>query len=95
MVILRIEHNVRDYASWKKAFDADPLGRARGGVIRYQIARPADDANYVLIDLHFEDAVSAETFQSGLKKMWDGTLRGLITNPQTRILEVVEEEDVP
>ena len=31
MSILRIEHPVPDYAAWKEAFDADPVGRERSG----------------------------------------------------------------
>ena len=27
MIILRIEHPIRDFMTWKKAFDRDPAGR--------------------------------------------------------------------
>ena len=43
MSILRIEHPVADYAAWKQAFDADPVGRERSGVRSYRVMRPLDD----------------------------------------------------
>ena len=54
MTILRIEHAVSDYGTWKAAFDSDPAGRAQSGVRRYRIMRPVDDPHYVMIDLEFE-----------------------------------------
>ena len=55
MYILRI-----DYGAWKKAFDSDPFGRAKSGVRRYQVLRPVDDPNYVMIDLEFDTPSDAE-----------------------------------
>src|SRR6266540_462043 len=53
MSILRIEHPVAEYHTWKEAFDRDPVGREKSGVRRYRILRPIDDPNYVMIDLEF------------------------------------------
>jgi len=39
MYILRIEHGVPDYESWKAVFDRDPIGRERSGVARYRVMR--------------------------------------------------------
>ena len=44
MHILRIEHAVPDFESWKAAFDGDPIGRERSGVRRYRVMRASDDA---------------------------------------------------
>jgi hypothetical protein len=41
--VLRVEHPVSDYDDWKKAFDNDPIGRRKFGVVRYRILRAADD----------------------------------------------------
>ncbi len=51
MHILRIEHQIKDFDSWKAAFDRDPIGRRQSGVRRHRILRPVDDANYVMLDL--------------------------------------------
>ena len=50
MHILRIEHRIRDFDTWKEAFDRDPIGREQGGVRRYRVLRPVDDPNYVMVD---------------------------------------------
>ena len=62
MIILHIEHPIRDFDTWKKAFESDPAGRERSGVRCYQILRPVDDPNYVMINLYFESAAAAENF---------------------------------
>jgi len=47
MPIVRIEHAVRDFDAWKRAFDSDPVGREQGGVRRYRVLRSTDEPNYV------------------------------------------------
>jgi hypothetical protein len=54
MPILQIQHAVRDFDAWKRAFDSDPVGRQQGGVRRYRILRAADDPNFVVIELEFD-----------------------------------------
>jgi hypothetical protein len=88
MHVLRIEHGVRDFDSWKKAFDSDPIGREAGGVRSYRVLRADDDPNYALIDLEFDDASAAESFLDGLRQLWQ-RVEGL-TEPTARIVEVVE-----
>lgn len=69
MPILQIEHAVRDYDAWKRAFDSDPIGREQGGVRRYRIARPADDPNYVIAELEFDSSSAAEAFLAALREL--------------------------
>ena len=88
MHILRIEHGVRDFDAWKKAFDSDPVGREAGGVRRYRVLRAEDDPNHALVDLEFDDAATAEAFLASLRQLW-GRVEGL-TAPSGRIVEVVE-----
>jgi hypothetical protein len=40
MHILRIEHPVPNFDTWKTAFDSDPIGRKQSGMHRYRILRP-------------------------------------------------------
>lgn len=90
MVILRIEHPVPDFDGWKKAFDSDPVGREKSGVRRYQISRPIDDPNYVMIDLEFDTSSQAEALLAAMRVVW-GRIEGTIMmNPQARIVEAVE-----
>jgi hypothetical protein len=90
MYILRIEHSVPSYESWKKAFDSDPVDRARSGVRRYQVLRPVDNPNYVLIDLEFDTAGQAEALLDAMRTVWQRVQGTLIANPQVKITEVVE-----
>jgi hypothetical protein len=61
MSILRIEHPVADYTSWKEAFDATPRAERAVGVRSYRVMRPVDDARYVLIDLEFDSPEEADS----------------------------------
>lgn len=91
MPILQIEHPVRDFDSWKAAFEADPVGRERGGVRGYRILRPVDDPGYVAVDLEFETVAEAESFLAALRELWRrAEAEGLIVRPQARIVEVAE-----
>jgi hypothetical protein len=90
MIILQIEHKVPDFDGWKKAFDTDPINRQKSGVRRYQIYRPANDPNYVIIDLEFDNLDDANAALSKLQKLWVQVDGKVMVNPQTRILDIVE-----
>jgi hypothetical protein len=92
MVTVHIEHPIRDFESWKAAFDRDPVGREQSGVRRYRIHRPTDDPNYVMIDLDFDGMEAAEGFLVAMRKVWQSpaAARALAGSPQARIVEMVE-----
>ena len=93
MAILQIEHPVRDFETWKSAFDSDPAGRKAGGVLRYEIYRPVDDPNYVAVDLAFDSRVAAEAFKLALEAVWQSprALAALGGSPKARIVDIVEQ----
>ena len=95
MTILHIEHPIRDFDTWKKAFESDPVGRERSGVRRYQILRPVNDPNYVMIDLEFDSSRAAEALLAALRELWQSpaATSALAGSPQTRIVEVVESKE--
>ncbi|HEX4850063.1 MAG TPA: hypothetical protein VFV08_04610 [Puia sp.] len=90
MPILQIEHKVPSFEGWKKAFDNDPVGRRNAGVQKYQIFRPTDDRNYVIIDLHFETIEALDKMLASLQVLWGKVEGTVMTGPKTRILELVE-----
>jgi len=90
MTILRIEHKIPSYEGWKKAFDSDPIDRKKSGVKRYRIYSPADDADYVIIDLEFENQNDADAALISLRNLWSRVEGAVMFNPQTRILNMVE-----
>ncbi len=96
MHILRIEHQIRDFDSWKAAFDRDPVGRQQSGVRRHRVLRPIDDPNYVMIDLDFDSSSEAEAFLAALRRdVWASrqAAPALVGSPQVRIVEAVESKE--
>jgi hypothetical protein len=91
-VLIQLEHPVKDFDTWKAAFDRDPVGREAGGVRRYRIVRPVDDPAYVAVDLEFDDKPTAATFLDGLHRLWQSpmALAALAGAPKARIVETVE-----
>jgi hypothetical protein len=67
---LKIEHSIVSFEIWQNAFERDPIGRERAGVRRYRVCRPADDPNYVMIDLDFDGHAEAEAFLEKLREVW-------------------------
>jgi quinol monooxygenase YgiN len=76
MSVLVIQHPVRDFQAWKKAFDSDPAGRAKNGVTRHAIYRPHDDPNYVIVSMEFASREQAQKFLElpALRQAWRGFL---------------------
>jgi hypothetical protein len=90
MYMLRIEHPVPNFAGWKQAFDSDPVGREKSGVRRYQILRPVDNPNFVMIDLEFDTAQQAEALLAAMRVVWGRVEGSIMTNPKAQIVEVAE-----
>jgi hypothetical protein len=94
MPILRIEHSVPDFTGWKRAFDGDPADRKGSGVRRYQVMQSVEDPNYVLIDLEFDSLAEAEGLLAKMRQVWSGEGQKVMRNPQARIVETVEANEV-
>jgi hypothetical protein len=93
MWTLRIEHRVANYDAWKRAFDSDPAGRERSAVRRYRVLRLVDDADYVMIDLDFDTSSQAEALLGAMRGVWAGPALTMVSEPQARIVEVVEAKE--
>ena len=93
MFIVRIEHPVPDFATWKRVFDRDPLGREGAGVRRYRVLRPVDDSHFVFVDLEFEARAEAERMRRALETMWGDVEGTLIGHPKAALVEVFEEKE--
>lgn len=94
MPILQIEHPIRDFETWKAAFDREAARRDVGGVRRYEIYRPVDDPNYIGVDLAFDSRGEAEAFKVGLEALWRSpqAAPALGGTPKARIVDVVERK---
>ena len=102
MFTVKIEHAIRDFETWKAAFDRDPAGRKQSGVRRYRVFRPMDDPGYVIIDLDFDGALEARAFLETMRKVWSraelspALLRepgAAAASPQARIVQEIESRD--
>jgi hypothetical protein len=92
-----IQHPVADFQAWKKAFDSDPVGRAKNGVTRHAIYRSADDRNQVVVHLEFASLEQAQKFLPVLSEMWrrvgDRIGFGGAEGVQAQILDEIERVD--
>jgi hypothetical protein len=96
MHVLQIEHSIRDFNTWKAAFDRFSDKRRRSGVRRHQIFQPVDDPNYVVLDLEFESESEAEAYLGWLRReVWSSreASPALAGGPQTRIAKVIESQE--
>ena len=96
MHVLQIEHPIRDFDTWKAAFDRFSDKRRHSGVRRHQIFQPTDDPNYVVLDLEFESEVEAEADLGWLRReVWSSreASPALAGGPQTRIVTVMESQE--
>lgn len=92
MPVVQIEHPIRDFETWKAAFDRDPVQREASGVTSYRIYRPVDDPRYIAVDLEFETRPEAEAFERALQVMWRSpqAAPALGGTPRSRIVDTVE-----
>ncbi len=93
MYTLCIEHPVPSYEKWKNAFDSDPVGREKMRVRRYQILRPVDNPNFVMIQLEFDTASDAEALLTAMRAVWSRVEGTIMTNPKAQIVEIVETKE--
>ncbi|MBK7318873.1 hypothetical protein [Candidatus Villigracilis affinis] len=93
MYKLCIEHPVPSYEKWKQAFDSDPVGREKMRVRRYQILRPVDNPNYVMIQLEFDTASDAEALHNAMRAVWSRVEGTIMTDPKAQIVEIVETKE--
>lgn len=92
MIVVQLEHPIRDFETWKRAFDSDPIHRAASGVRSFQIFRPTDDPNYVAVDLHFDSATDAQAFKAALEGLWQSpqAAKALAGTPRVRLVDLTE-----
>lgn len=93
MHTLQIEHPVPDFDAWKRAFDSDPVHREQSSVHRYRVMHPVDDERYAIVELEFDGASQAEAMLTALRELWGRVEGQVMTNPQARIVEMVESKE--
>ena len=93
MPVLQIEHEISELAVWRDAFSKLAPSREAAGVTRTEVYQPADDPNYVVINLSFENLDEATRFREYLiNQIWSSpdSAAALVGPPTARVLEEVE-----
>jgi hypothetical protein len=92
MPILHIEHEISDLATWLETFSRFAPAREQAGVLHADAFQPADDPNYIVVNLRFETVDAASNFRKFLTDVvWASpenspALSGI---PRTRVLTEV------
>ena len=94
MPLLQFEHQIKDFAMWKAAFDRDPIDRRALGVRRHRVYRPLDEPNYVVGELEFDSLAQAHKCRDALQELWNSghAAPALAGTPRVRIVETVEQQ---
>lgn len=93
MPVLHIEHEISELAVWLEAFKKLAPAREAAGVTRTEVYQRADDPNYVVINLSFENLDEATRFREVLiNQIWSSpdSAAALVGPPTARVLEEVE-----
>lgn len=86
-VTMIMTHEVKDFAKWRKGFDAGKDVRSNAGVTIEDVYQSIDDPNWVTVIGEAPSAKVAKAFlnsdelKSGMEKA------GVISNPEVKILK--------
>src|SRR5262245_12661591 len=70
MATLQILNQVRDFETWKTAFDSYERFRADNGVRRYRVLRSVTEPERVVVHLDFDTDEDATAFLPRLARIW-------------------------
>lgn len=87
--MVEINHAVKDFAVWKKAFDADSSARQASGLSFLVIGKNADNPNKLMVVLEAADVQKAKAFAADprLKDVMDKN--GVISKPEINYFHVL------
>ena len=87
--VVEISHTIKDYAVWKKAFDADEFNRKVSGLNFIVIGRSNENPNNVTVVLHASDVAKAKTFSASPKLKEVMEKNGVVTKPEFSYYKVI------
>jgi hypothetical protein len=90
---LHIEHPITELGTWLEAFNGFAEARRNAGVRAQRVRQPVDDAQYIVVDLDFDDADAARAFKEFLEGVvWQSKdlSPGLDGVPTARVLDDVD-----
>ncbi len=85
-VVVVITHEVKDYATWRKAYDADEPNRKSGGFKVWGVYADVNNPNQVSVIGEFPTAAAAAAFTSSPKLKEVMEKAGVIGKPEIMVL---------
>jgi hypothetical protein len=88
--VIIITHEVKDFAVWKKGYDADKDNREKAGLTVRYLARDAEKPNVVTVVMEAPNAAAGRAFATNpmLKEVM--TKAGVISVPSITIAEITK-----
>jgi quinol monooxygenase YgiN len=87
--VMEISHTVKDYATWKKGFDADELNRKGAGLEFIVLSRSIENPNSVTVVLQATDLAKAKAFAASPKLKEVMEKNGVISKPVISYFKVI------
>ena len=93
--IMVITHTVKDFDTWKKAFDEHESVRTASGLTLRALGRDMDNPNKVYVFLNLEDLQKAKDFAANPELKERMKKGGVTSAPEFRYADVVRFEESP
>ncbi len=90
MAHIIVRHRVKDYGTWKEAFDTFVDSREAGGERSFQVFRDEGDANLVSIIFKWDDLENAHRFMESVELKEAMGAAGVIEEPDIRFVQEVD-----
>jgi hypothetical protein len=81
---LTVIHECKDYATWKKAYDADAAKRAAAGLTEFHVLREHANANLVALMFRVDDVGRAKAFATSPDLAAAMKAAGIVGSPKVR-----------
>ena len=85
-VLVIVTHEVKDYASWRKAYDADEPNRKSGGFKVWGVYADVNNPNMVSVVGEFPSAAAANAFTTSPKLKEVMEKAGVVGKPDVKVL---------
>ena len=87
MGLLVIRHKVKDFATWKKAFDSHAGAQKTAGLTNPRVFRSVDDRNETVILFDMQDVAKAKQFGSSADLKSTMQSAGVLDQPTVLFLD--------
>jgi hypothetical protein len=89
MGMIVVHHQVKDFSSWKQAYDKHAVMRKAIGLTRDHVLQSVDDRNAVTVVLDFADLARAKAFAASADLKAAMESAGVVGEPVIHILKKI------